>query len=60
MDLLPENQKTAFILQKYEDMSYEEISSVMQMSLSSVQSLIFKAKQNLQDKLKEYFEKNFT
>lgn len=58
INMLPRNQKTAFILQKYEELSYEEISMVMEMSLSSVQSLIFRAKQNLQDKLKEYFEKN--
>lgn len=56
---LPENQRTAFILQKYEDLSYEEISKVMNMSLSSVQSMIFRARKNLQDYLREYFNKNF-
>lgn len=57
---LPENQRTAFILQKYEELSYEEISKVMKLSLSSVQSLIFRARKNLQDYLLEYFRKNFT
>jgi RNA polymerase sigma-70 factor (ECF subfamily) len=56
---LPDNQRTAFILQKYEDLSYEEISKVMNMSLSSVQSLIFRARKNLQEYLREYFNKNF-
>lgn len=56
---LPDNQRTAFILQKYEDLSYEEISKVMNMSLSSVQSLIFRARKNLQEYLREYYDKNF-
>lgn len=58
LDKLPDNQRTAFVLQKYEDLSYEEIASVMKLSLSSIQSLIFRARKNLQDSLKDYFEKN--
>jgi RNA polymerase sigma-70 factor (family 1) len=58
LEKLPDNQRTAFILQKYQDLSYEEISSVMKLSLSSIQSLIFRARKNLQDSLKDYFEKN--
>ncbi len=57
---LPDKQRTAFILQKYEELSYEEISSIMDMSLSSVQSLIFRSRKNLQNYLGEYFKKNFT
>jgi RNA polymerase sigma factor (sigma-70 family) len=53
---LPENQKTAFILSKIEGLSYEEISEVMQMSISSVESLLFRAKQNLQKYLTVYFK----
>ncbi|MEO8148005.1 MAG: RNA polymerase sigma factor [Bacteroidia bacterium] len=55
---LPENQKTAFILHKVEDLSYAEITEVMQVSLSSVESLMFRAKQNLQKLLGDYYEKN--
>ena len=55
---LPENQKTAFVLHKIEDLSYAEITEVMQVSLSSVESLMFRAKQNLQKLLKDYYEKN--
>jgi len=47
---LPENQKTAFILNKYEDLSYKEITEVMNLSLPSVESLLQRAKQNLQKK----------
>ena len=52
---LPKNQKVAFTLHKYEDLSYKEISEVMELSLSSVESLLFRAKKNLQTKLiKQY------
>ncbi|NOT76161.1 MAG: RNA polymerase sigma factor [Cyclobacteriaceae bacterium] len=51
IDSLTENQKVAFTLNKIDDMSYEEIASVMNVSLSSVESLIHRAKVNLQKKL---------
>lgn len=44
---LPENQKTAFILHKLEDLSYQEISEVMKTSMPAVESLMHRAKQNL-------------
>lgn len=53
---LPENQKTAFILSKVEGLSYAEISEVMQLSIPSVESLLVRAKQNLQKQLSEYFK----
>ena len=52
---LPENQKIAFILNKYEEMTYKEIAEIMDLSLSSVESLIHRAKLNLQKKLLNYF-----
>jgi RNA polymerase sigma-70 factor (ECF subfamily) len=45
---LPDNQRIAFILSKYQDLSYKEISEVIGVSLSSVESLLFRAKSNLQ------------
>jgi RNA polymerase sigma-70 factor, ECF subfamily len=48
---LPENQKTAFILSKYEELSYKEITGIMSLSLASVESLLQRAKKNLQKKL---------
>ncbi|RXR19006.1 RNA polymerase sigma factor [Flavobacterium amnicola] len=55
---LAENQKTAFILSKLDGLSNPEISEIMQVSISSVESLIFRAKSNLKEKLalkfKEY------
>ena len=58
IDKLPENQKTAFILSKIEDLSYSEIAEVMKLSVSSIESLLFRAKQNLQKLLSNYYLKN--
>ena len=52
---LPENQKTAFILSKYEELSYKEITEIMNLSLASVESLLQRAKKNLQKKLIVHF-----
>ena len=52
---LPENQKIAFILNKYDELSYKEIAEIMNLSLSSVESLIHRAKMNLQKKLVNHF-----
>jgi RNA polymerase sigma-70 factor (ECF subfamily) len=57
IDSLVENQKTAFTLNKYEDLSYKEISEVMNLSVSSVESLIHRAKLNLQKKLHTCYKK---
>lgn len=51
IDSLAKKQKIAFILNKYENFSYKEIAEIMEMSLSSVESLIHRAKTNLQTKL---------
>jgi RNA polymerase sigma factor (sigma-70 family) len=58
IDKLPENQKAAFVLNKVEDLSYAEIAEVMKLSLSSIESLLFRAKQNLQKLLSDYYEQN--
>lgn len=57
IDKLPERQRAAFILNKTEELSYAEIADVMQVSVGSVESLLVRAKQNLQDYLKEYYAK---
>jgi RNA polymerase sigma factor (sigma-70 family) len=59
IDELPENQKIAFTLNKIEGLSYQEISEVMETTVSSVESLLFRAKQNLKDLLGEYYNNNF-
>lgn len=56
MEKLPDNQRTAFQLHKVENMSYQEISQVLNTSLSSVESLMFRAKKNLQKSLGQFYK----
>jgi len=56
IDSLPEKQRTAFVLHKYEGLSYQEIAEISKHSLSSVESLIHRAKLNLQKKLLGYLK----
>lgn len=48
---LPARQQTAIILQRYEELSYEEIAEVMQTSIPAVESLIHRAREKLSAKL---------
>ena len=52
---LPENQQTAFILNKVEGLSYQEVAEIMKTSLSAVESLLHRAKTNLKDLLKNFY-----
>jgi RNA polymerase sigma-70 factor (ECF subfamily) len=54
---LSENQRVAFTLSKYEDLTYQEISEVMELSISSIESLLHRAKKNLQKKLYKCYKK---
>jgi RNA polymerase sigma factor (sigma-70 family) len=58
IDKLSEKQKSAFILNKIENLSYKEIGEAMKLSLSSVESLIYRAKENLKKELSEYYKEN--
>ena len=58
IDRLPENQKTAFVLSKLEDLSNTEIAEIMQLSVSAVESLLFRARQNLKKLLSDYYINN--
>jgi len=58
IETLPEQQKVAFTLHKLENLSYDEIGQIMKKSLSSIESLIHRAKINLRAKLKNYYEEN--
>lgn len=49
---LPENQRAAVILKVYEDRSYAEISEILGVTIPSVESLLFRARQNLKTSLK--------
>jgi RNA polymerase sigma-70 factor, ECF subfamily len=51
LQTLPENQRMALILSRYEHISYVEIAEAMGCSVSAVESLLVRAKRNLQEKL---------
>ena len=51
---LPDNQRLALILKRYDDLSYQEIAQIIGCSVSAVDSLIVRAKRTLQEKLKNY------
>jgi RNA polymerase sigma factor (sigma-70 family) len=53
---LPENQRIAFTLNKVEGLSYQEVSEVMKSTVSSVESLMHRAKNNLKKKLEDYYK----
>ncbi len=57
LEKLPDNQRIAFTLSKYQEMSYQEISLILNTSVSSVESLIHRAKQNLRKWLYDYYKK---
>jgi RNA polymerase sigma factor (sigma-70 family) len=58
MNRLPENQRIAFVLNKFEELSYKEIADIMGLSISSVESLIHRAKINLQKMLTDHFNQS--
>ena len=53
---LPENQRIAFTLNKIEGLSYQEVSEVMKTTLSSIESLMHRAKNNLRKNLEDHYK----
>ena len=51
---LPERQRMAVLMHKYQGMDYREIGEVLKLSESATKSLLFRAYQTLRDKLKEF------
>lgn len=47
LNRLPENQRLALTLVTYQELSYEEISEILQCSVGAVKSLIHRARQNM-------------
>lgn len=54
---LPEKERLAVVLRRYEEMSYEEIADVLSVSLPAVKSLLFRARNSLRDKLAPYLQR---
>ena len=53
---LPEAQRLVFTLNKVDGKSYQEVSDITEKSLSSVESLLFRAKKNLQKTLENFYK----
>jgi RNA polymerase sigma-70 factor (ECF subfamily) len=51
---LPERQRMAVLMHKYQGMDYRQIGEVLKLSESATKSLLFRAYQTLRDKLKEF------
>jgi RNA polymerase sigma-70 factor, ECF subfamily len=55
--LLPKTQRMALVLRRYEELSYEEIADVLDLSVPAVKSLLFRARTELRERLKDYLER---
>jgi RNA polymerase sigma-70 factor (ECF subfamily) len=53
---LPENQRTAILLCRQDEVSYEEIAEILGCSLSATKSLIHRGRETLKEKLKPYLQ----
>ena len=51
---LPERQRMAVLMHKYEGMDYKQIGDVLKLSESATKSLLFRAYQTLREKLKDF------
>ncbi len=56
VDELPENQRTAILLCRQDELSYEDIAKVLKTSLSATKSLIHRGRETLKQKLKPYLQ----
>ncbi|QOD62422.1 RNA polymerase sigma factor [Polaribacter haliotis] len=56
INTLPENQRVVFTLAKIDGKSYQEIVEITGKSLSSVESIMFRAKKALQEKLENFYK----
>ena len=56
INTLPESQKTVFTLAKLDGKTYQEIAEITGKSMSSVESIMFRAKKNLQKKLVNFYK----
>lgn len=56
---LPESQCVVFTLHKIDGKSYQEVAEITDRSLSSVESIMFRAKKNLQKQLADYYKNEY-
>jgi RNA polymerase sigma-70 factor, ECF subfamily len=51
---LPDNQRMALVLRRYEQLSYEQIAEVLDLSVPAVKSVLFRARTELRSRLSKY------
>ena len=56
IDELPDVQRMAVILRRYDDVPYEEIGEILDLSVPAVKSVLFRARTDLREKLRKYLE----
>lgn len=56
---LPEKQKLVFMMRYYDDLPYEEISKIVDMSVGTLKTNYHYAKQKIEDYIKDNYEDNF-
>ena len=54
VEALPEQQRLAVIMHKYQQMDYKEIATVLKKSESAIKSLLFRAYETLREQLKQF------
>ena len=54
VEALPEQQRLAVVMHKYQQMDYKQISEVLKKSESATKSLLFRAYETLREQLKEF------
>src|ERR1700755_100369 len=53
---LPESQRMALVLRRYEQLSYEQIAEVLDLSVPAVKSVLFRARTELRSRLTKYLD----
>lgn len=56
IDALPEVQRMAIVLRRYDEFSYEEIAEILELTVPAVKSVIFRARTELRERLRHFLE----
>ena len=58
LEKLPDNQRIAFVLNKLDGLSYKEVADIMETTVSTIESLLHRAKKNLKKYIEVYLQEN--
>ena len=54
VDLLPERQRMALLLNKFHGLSYEDLASTLELSIPAIKSLLVRARENVRQQIEPY------